>query len=204
MFELMALAASIPFAVVANWMRMLRSKPEREFYVLLYAHSTAIMFMIGLVLLFLNDKKYNYFPAYRDTANVIGGLAIVVFFVLQQFAGRRAKWHVWDGWLGMKALAKLAAGVALVWTYNNKPFRYEPTIDFWGYKAAAVVAFWLLIVGFMSLIALIPRRMPAPVAAPARWGRGRDDDDDDMPYGNAAPAGTTIIYRRRTRTWWSN
>lgn len=200
MFELMALAAAIPVVVVLDWMRMLRSKPEREFYVLLYAHSMAIIGMIVFVLLFLNDKKYNYFPEYRDTANVIGGIAILVFFVLHEFSAKRARWHVWDGWLGMKAFAKLMVGVALAWAHDHKPFRYDPVLDFWAYKIALIVAIWLLVVGFFSLIALIPRRRPA---LPAPVG-GRGPDDDDMPYGNAAPAGTTIIYRRRTRMWWSS
>ncbi len=199
MFEVMAIAASIPFVVVANWMRMLQSKPEREFYVLLYAHSFAIVMFIGGALYLVHEMKL--FPQYQKEGYIIGGIAILAFVILHEFAAKRARWHVWDGWLGMKALAKLAAGCALIWAYNNKPFRYEPTIDFWGYKAAVVVGFWLLVVGFMSLIALIPRRKPA-LPAPV-GGRGPYDDDDDMPYGNAAPAGTTIIYRRRTRMWWS-
>lgn len=200
MFELMALAAMLPFAAISSWMTTLRSKPEREFYVLLYAHSMAIVIFIGGALYGVHEMKL--FPQYQKEIYVIGGVAVLVFVILHEFAGKRAKWHVWDGWLGMKALAKFAAGVALMWAYNNKPYRYEPTFDFWAYKACCVVGLWLLIVGFMSLIALIPRRKPA-LPAPV-GGRGPYDDDDDMPYGNAAPAGTTIIYRRRTRMWWSS
>ena len=198
MFELMALAASIPFVVVANWMRMLRSKPEREFYVLLYAHSFAIVMFISGAMFAVYKMKL--FPQYQQEGYIIGGIAILVFFILHEFAAKRARWHVWDGWLGMKALAKLAVGVALIWAHDHKPFRYDPVIDFWAYKVALIVAFWLLIVGFMSLIALIPRRRPA---LPAPVG-GRGPDDDDGPYGNAAPAGPTIIYHRRTRMWWSS
>lgn len=199
MFELIAMAAAIPVFVVLDWMRMLRSKPEREFYVLLYAHSMAIILFLGMGLYGVYDMKL--FRQYQQEIYVVGGALIVVFVILHEFAAKRARWHVWDGWLGMKALAKLAAGVALIWAYNNKPFRYEPTIDFWAYKAGFLIALWLLVVGFFSLIALIPRGKPAlPATQPGGW----PDDDDDMPYGKAAPANTTIIYRRRTRMWWSS
>lgn len=202
MFEAMAIIASIPFVVFFNWMRMLRSKQPREFYVLLYAHTIAIAIFVAGALYGVHEMKL--FPQYQPAIYIGGGMVILVLLILHEFAGKRARWHVWDGWLGMKALAKLAAGAALFWVYNNKPLHYEPTIDFWAYKAVALVAGWALIVGFFSVIALLPRSqpaLPAPAAQRGGWGRGRDDDDDDMPYGNAAPA--TVVYYRRRTTWWS-